>query len=108
MGRLAVAEPVLAGRERLAIGQGAGFATYEVIYGHQRTNLAANHVRLGRRAQPFIQCPTLVRLKVAELICRKSDTSMSRETASRISRCIPLNPVWNSSGSSSFTRKWLN
>src|SRR5579875_565625 len=108
MGRLAVAEPVLAGRERLAIGQGAGFATNEVIYGHQRTNLAANHVRLGPAPSHSFSAPHSSDSKWLKLICRKSETSMSRETASRISLCIPLNPVWNSSGSSSFTRKWLN
>jgi hypothetical protein len=49
-----------------------------------------------------------VRIQRAKTGKKRIKPHVTPETASRISACIPHSPVWNSSGSSSFTKKWLN
>src|SRR5271154_4071616 len=62
---------------------------------------------LGAAASHSLSDPHSSDSKWLKLMWRNSERSMTLETASRISACIPRNPVWNSSGSSSFTRKWF-
>jgi hypothetical protein len=63
---------------------------------------------LGATASHSLSDPHSSDSKWLKLMWRNSERLMSFETASRISAYIPRSPVWNSSGSSSFTRKWLN
>src|SRR5271156_2863649 len=66
MGCLAIAEAELARRKHFSVSKRASFAANKVVHADPRADLTANHVRLGRHAQPLVQRATLIGLKMAE------------------------------------------
>ncbi len=65
MGSLAIAKTVLPGRKGPAIGEGARLPADEVVHVHEGSNLAADHISIGRGGQPLIERSALVRLEMA-------------------------------------------
>lgn len=87
VGCLAIAEAELARRKRLAVGKRAGRAADKVIHADQRADLAADHVRLGRHAQPFVQSAALIGFEMAEADVsqiRNADDTGNRFTNFRV------------------------
>ena len=101
-------EPVSPGQEHVVAGQHARRPQRKIIHAHYCSHQAANRFRRGCNLEPLVQAATVIRFKMAEPDMPDSQGSINREISCRRRGNIPRNPAWNSSGSSSLTRKWLN